>query len=253
MKRIFEWIAGFALIAFSFYFTDRVTLLVANKSDLMSEIKAVSSEYKIEAVDAIIDKSANTIIPGKYGREVDNNESYLSMHEFGVFNDNYLVYKKIKPNTSLEDNKDKFITKGRTNRDISLIVNDNSDISDYLSSNNYKYNIIVNEKSSVCDKNECINGSDKNNFKEVDKTLNNKICIKDYSNMDLCLKHKYYIIAPMQVLSSSNVFQIKNTLSGGDMILITKSAKLDDLKLLLKEIKFKDLNVVYVSELINEK
>ena len=102
MKRIFEWIGGFALIAFSFYFTDRVSLLVASKSDLMLEIREVSKEYKEDAIDAKINKNDNTIVPGKYGRKGDENESYLSMHSFGVFNENYLVYTPIKPSKSIE-------------------------------------------------------------------------------------------------------------------------------------------------------
>ena len=77
----------------------------------MQEIKSVSADYNKDATDAVIDKENNTIIPGKYGRVVDDVESYMSMHEFGIFNENYLIYKKIKPNTSLEDNKDKYILK----------------------------------------------------------------------------------------------------------------------------------------------
>lgn len=253
MKKIFEWVAGFALIAFSFYFTDRVTIFVASKSDLMNEIKTVSGEYNKEAVDAIIDTNDNTIIPGKYGRVVNNEESYLSMHEFGVFNENYLVYKMIKPNKSLEDNKDKFIKSTRNIRSISLIVDNNSDVSSYLDKNNLSYDVILTSKVDLKSKAEIINGAfNKDDFKSIDKLTTQKICIKDYSNIDTCKSYKYFLISPLNTLNSTNIYKIKNSVKGGEMILISDSAKLSDVKLLLNEIKFKDLNLVYVSNLISE-
>ena len=52
VKRIFEWIGGFTLIAFSFYFTDQVSTLVLSKSELMKEIKEVSINYNEKPIDA---------------------------------------------------------------------------------------------------------------------------------------------------------------------------------------------------------
>ena len=137
MRRIFEWVGGFALIAFSFYFTDRVSLMVANKSELMQSIKAVSATYKTTPVDAIIDNESNSIIPGKYGKIVNDQESYLNMHDFGTFNENYLIFDFVKPKTSLDDNKDKYIKGGNpSNRNISLIVKNNDEVIKYLDTSN---------------------------------------------------------------------------------------------------------------------
>lgn len=83
MRKIFEWLGGFALVVFSFYFTDKVSMMVANKSELMQEIKTVSSTYELEAEDAVINVKENSIIPGRFGRVVNSEESYLSMHDFG--------------------------------------------------------------------------------------------------------------------------------------------------------------------------
>ena len=254
MKRVFEWIGGFALIAFSFYFTDQVSLLIASKSDLMSEIKSVSADYKVDAVDAMIDKDNNTIIPGKYGKEVNDTESYMSMHEFGIFNENYLVYNKIKPNTSLEDNKDKYILKGNaSNREISFILESSGEISKYFDANNYDYDIIALVKNDLKSDVEYLNGaSNKDDFKSIDKNIKNKICIKDYSDIELCKKNNYYIVSPNLSLTSTGIYKVKSQLSSGSMVLVTKSAKLEDVKYLLNEIKFKDLKIVKVSKLISE-
>lgn len=254
MKKVFEWIGGLALIVFSFYFTDQVSLLIANKSDLMLEIKSSSSDYKVDAVNAIIDTNENTIIPGKYGRVVNDIESYMSMHEFGVFNENYLIYNKIKPNTSLEDNKDKFILKGNSkNREVSFILESNDKIKEYFDVNNYEYDIIINNVKDLKSDAEYINGaSNKDDFKSIFKKTDKKICIKNYSNLELCNKYGYYIIAPNLSLTSNGLFKVKSQISSGSMVLVTKTANLEDVKYLLNEIKYKDLKIVKVSKLISE-
>ena len=254
MKKIFSWLGGFALIAFSFYFTDQVTLLVASKSELMEEIKSVSANYTVPAVNAIVDVSSNTIIPGKYGKVVDDNSSYLSMHEFGIFNENYLVYKKIKPDKSLEDNKDKFIIKGNPNtRSMSFIINDNDDVMNYFMNNKIEFSLIARDKNDLKYDVSYINGASvKDDFKLLDKRLDNKMCLKDYSDIDLCKKYGYYLISTNNILNSSNLLLIKKQTSTGVIVLIDKSAKLDDVKILLNDIRFKDLSIIKISDLISE-
>lgn len=257
MKRIFEWIGGFALIAFSFYFTDQVSLLVANKSDLMKEIKAVSEHYREEAVDAVIDTTQNTIIPGAYGREVDDRESYLSMHEFGAFNENYLIYNFIKPNTSLQDNKDKYITRGNgKNRYIGLIVAENESVLKYLQSREIKFDLLAATSKEMESDSEYINiASNAAEFKTLNSKIakDKKLCLKDYSDLASCLKNGYYIIDAELKLQANNVSEIKKHISSGTIILITSSAPLEHVKLILNEAEYKDLEPVYLSELISEK
>lgn len=257
MKRIFEWMGGFALIAFSFYLTDRVSMLVANKTDLMKEIKAVSSVYEEKPIDAVINIKDNTIIPGKYGKKVNTEESYLNMQDFGSFNENYLIYDYNKPKTSLEDNKKYYITKGNSSlRKINLVLEPSSNIEKYLNDANIKYDLISNVETQLKQKNiENINGeTTEENFKKLDSKIKNiNICIKDYSNLEMCKKKKYYIIDPALQLKQHNIIEVKNNLEPGSIVLITKESKLEDLKILLNEIKYKDLIVVHTSELISEK
>jgi len=257
MKRIFEWIGGFALIAFSFYLTDRVSMLVANKTDLMKEIKAVSSVYEIKPINAVINIKDNTIIPGKYGKSVNTEESYLNMHDFGSFNENYLIYDYNKPKMSLEDNKKYYITKGNSSfRNINLVLEPNTKTEKYLKDLSVKFDLISNTKTELnINGVEYINGeNEESNFKKLDSQIKDvNICIKNYSNLEMCKKKKYYIIDPILKLKKHNIIDVKNSLEPGSIILITKETKLEDLQLLLNEIKYKDLTIVHTSELISEK
>ena len=71
------------------------------------------------------------------------------------------------------------------------------------------------------------------------------------NNIDLCKKYKYYLIEPTYILNN-NIINIKNKIDRGNIILIKDNTKLEDLLILLKEIKYKDLDIVYLSELISE-
>ena len=258
MKRIFEWLGGFALIAFSFYFTDKVSLMVASKSDLMQEIVSVSDEYKEDYIDAVIDVKDNTIVPGKYGKEINNEESYLNMHDFGSFNENYLVYDYIKPKTSLEENKDKYIVSGNPkNRSVGVIIEPSENIQKYLESKDVEYDIIATSAQDITDSEaEYINGaSNLEYFKTLDsKISNNKhICIKEYSNLELCIKSNYYIILPQVTLNNSNIVEVKNNIGPGSIILISSKTDIKNIEFILNEINYKDLDIVYISKLIDEK
>lgn len=257
MKKIFEWFGGFALIAFSFYFTDRVSLMVASKSDLMNEIKAVSAEYDTDYVDASINTENNTIVPGLYGKHVNAEESYLKMNDFGSLNENYLMFDYVKPKVSLENNKDKYITNGNPrNKQVSIIIEHDTELENYLNTLNIKYNIIVtSENQPSFTTSEFINGEyDKDYFIDLNSKLNDgvAICIKDYSNIEMCKNFNYYIIAPQLNLQNSNIVEVKNSVTAGSLILVSSNAKLENVKLLLNEIKYKDLQIVFVSTLINE-
>ncbi len=257
MRKIFEWLGGFALVVFSFYFTDKVSLMVANKSDLMQEIKAVSSTYELEAEDAVIDIKDNTIVPGRFGRIVNSEESYLSMHDFGSFNENFLVFDYIKPKNSLEDNKDKFITSGNPkNRQISFIVVENEEIEKFFDESKIEYNKVLKNYSSVSTNVEIINGAaTKSDFSEMHAKLKNisKLCLKEESNIELCEKQSYYLLSPSVTFTNTNLIDVKNSVRPGAIILIASGVTKENVKFILKEIDYKDLDIVHISKLIDEK
>jgi len=68
----------------------------------------------------------------------------------------------------------------------------------------------------------------------------------------ICQKHKNYLVSPSLRLNNSNLLDVKKNLKNGSIIVIGDTAGLSDVKLLLKEIKYKDLELVYLSELISE-
>lgn len=257
MRKIFEWLGGFALVVFSFYFTDKVSMMVANKSELMQEIKEVSSTYELEAEDAVINIKDNSIVPGRFGRVVNSEESYLSMHDFGSFNENFLVYDYIKPKNSLEDNKDKFITSGNPkNRQVSFIVVENEEIENYFDEMKIDYNKVYTKYSETSSNVEIINGAEsKSDFNEMNSKLKNspRLCLKDKSNLTLCEKNSYYLLNTNLTMTSSNLIEIKSSIRPGSLILISAGVTKENIKYILNEIEYKDLDIVHISKLIDEK
>ena len=241
---------------FSFYYTEKIALIVLNKNPLMQSIEEQKISYEEDYVNAVID--GDYIIPGINGLAVNTRESFYEMQEINTFNHYYLVFEQVKPEISLEDNKDKIIRKGNTKlKQVSLILSSESDISKYLQDNQYKADLLV-DKSSY-EKNsyfEVIN-HEVEAFSSLENTLNlnkenKRICVINEKNYDICLKNKNYLVEPTLILTSNNYIDVKNKLEKGSIILIDSQAILSDVKLLLKEINYKNYDIVYLSELISE-
>lgn len=95
----------------------------------MVSIKKSSEDNKIEPMNSLI--VDGTIVPGLYGSEVDIKKSYKNMRRIGSYNINYLIFNSIKPQKSIENNYDKYIVSGNSNKNmVSLIfiVNDNDNL-----------------------------------------------------------------------------------------------------------------------------
>ena len=244
------------LMIYSFYLSDKVTNLAINKNPLMQEIKEKSPNLAVMGSNAtIID---NTIIPGIKGKVVNEKESFFKMKEFGSFNETFLIYDSIKPKISLEDNLDKIIISGnKTHREVSLIIEDNENTIKYLDQLNINYTVLANLKTELLDK-EYINAeSNKNNFNDLESllkknNLNVKLCFIDYSNIELCKKKKNYLVEASIKVSNDLVLKQKNEIENGSIILINKNVSLDSLKIILDQIRYLDLDIVYLSKLITE-
>ena len=139
MNKFFQIIGLLTLTIFSFFVTEKTSLVVNNMDDIMIQIKQNKDEYKSKAKNAVI--KDNTIIPGINGRIVNVKKSYKNMKINGYYSDKLYVYDYNKPLVSLEDNKNKYVIKGNSNkRMISLIfkVKNGIDISNIISIlNNY--------------------------------------------------------------------------------------------------------------------
>ena len=120
-KKFFSYMGVFALICFSFYYTESAVNIVKRNDPIMQEIVNVSSNYEEEAVDAIL--IDNNIIPGINGIKVDIDKSYEKMKKYGAFNSGLLVFEEVVPTISVTNTYDKFITSGNSvKQSVSLLI-----------------------------------------------------------------------------------------------------------------------------------
>ena len=258
MKKYLKYIFVTSIILFSFYFTEKTAIIKRNNDPILQIIRDYSKDNNIEAINAKIED--NYIIPGMYGKRVNEVKSLIKMKSDGVFNSLFLCFDDVKPQITLDDNKDKIIKKGNElKQGISLILeNDESNITTYLISNKINSSILINKDTFNTNPYfEQIN-NDFNNYNEVEKLLNknkinNNICILNRNNKELCIRNKKYIIEPTYILKSNNLVSIKNKITSGDIILIKDNVSIDDLDYLINYIKSRGLKVLKLSELIKEK
>ena len=257
MKRFFEYIGLSLIILFSFYYTERVALLVRNNNPLMQNIRNVAPNTGVEPVNArIID---DTIIPGINGEVVNINKSYRRMRSFGVFNEYYLVFDVLSPEISLKANKEKIIVSGnRAKRAVSLVIDNNQDIKNFLIANNIDATMISYLNSYELLELEQINGEhDRNKFKNMESILNRNgknvnICLIKNSNKDICLRNRKYLVKESLTLNGSNLALIRSNVESGSIILVTSSARVEDINILIRQIRYQGLRIIPLSQLISE-
>lgn len=256
MKKYYQFFGLVLIMVFSFYYTEQIATIVLNKNPLMQMIKEEARNYNVSSVNALID--GNYIVPGLKGLEVNLRDSFYNMKESNVFSEYFLVFDEVKPEISLNDNKDKIIRQGNYKKKmVSLILESEGEISEYLKSKNIKASLLSNLSNYVANGYfEAIN-NEVSGFKSLENSLNlnkeNKnICILNDNNKDICLKNNKYLVDPGLKLNSSNIIDVKNNILSGSIILIKNSAKLSDIMLILKEINYKDLEIVFLSDLIKE-
>ena len=214
-----------------------------NKSPIMQTIKTIEDAYFVNASNASI--KDNYIIPGIMGRMVNATKSFVNMKAFGIFNEYYLIFDDVKPEISLEDNKDKIIKEGnKEKKSVAIILEDGNNIlKKYLKENKKTANILVTEQTYESN----------NYFEQINSDTNKNICYIKLVDKDFCIKEKKYLVEETFSLGANNIIEAKKKLDSGSIILIKKTATLDNLKLLIKEIEFKGLNIISLSELISEK
>lgn len=217
MKKIIKIFSILFLVCFSFYYTEKIAIIMKNKDSLMIEINNLKDNYNIDYVNAIIE--GDTIIPGINGLSINSDKSYANMKALNVFNEYYLKYDQIKPEISLMDNKDKIIIKGNKNKNaISFVLKNNDKIEKYLEQNGYKI-----DYKGIC----IININD------------------NCSSTNLKVK-------PTKNINHQNIFLQKKEIESGDIILIEENLSIEEMKLIIEEIKYRDLKIVSLNELINE-
>ena len=114
IKKYFKYLGLIGICILSFYYTEQVALYVKNKNPIMQSIKNVSKSYSTESINCSIIEDTY-IIPGYNGKYVNLDKSFYNMVTT-EYNEELLVFNQVKPNISLEDNKDKIIIRGNHNK-----------------------------------------------------------------------------------------------------------------------------------------
>lgn len=256
MKNLFKYIGISSVLLFSFYYTEKMSTVVINNSSLVSKINENIDEYNIKAVSAEI--SGEYITPGLNGSSVNVLKSYNNMKNLDTFNSYYLVYDKVIPDVSLENNKDKIIKNGnRSKNKVSIILKNNYEVIEY--SKEKKINITRLVDTSTYNKNayyEQIN-NDSNNFDDVEKLLNNNnlnknICYVNSNILDVCKNKEKYLVEATVSLNNYNLGNIKENIQSGYIIYINDNVSVSDYKILVRQIYYQDLDIVSLSNLITE-
>lgn len=217
MKKVLKVFSILFLVCFSFYYTEKIAVIMKNKDVLMVEIKNKRDNYNIDYVNAVIE--GDTIIPGVNGLSINNNKSYNNMKSINVFNEYYLEYDQVKPEISLLDNKDKIIIKGNKNKKaIALIIENNEKAKAYLK--NLGYDI---------------------NYEDI--------CVTDIENE--CNSNDLKVKSSLTI-NHQNILTIKNDIESGDIILIEQNVSIEEIKTIIDEIKYRDLKIVSLNDLISE-
>ena len=250
IKKYFKYIGLLGICLLSFYYTERVALYVKNKNPIMQSIKNVSKSYSTESINCSIIEDTY-IIPGYNGKYVNLDKSFYNMVTT-EYNEELLVFNQVKPNISLEDNKDKIIIRGNHNKQaVSLLFEDINSLSKYLSDNNYLVNVLI-DKETYTDKYELINNSKQlDQYKRIDNKLNNNLCYTSDETIPKLCKNKY-VFTHSLIINHSNLSKQINTISSGDIILIQNTISIEELNFVINQINYKDLKIIPISKLISE-
>ena len=236
MKRFVKYICLFFLVIFSFFYTKKISDIIINHTSLMKQIKSSAYLYETKSVDAIV--IDDKVIPGMYGIKIDYQKSYYKMRDQNTFSSSKLVYKEIKPNISIENNKDLIITKGRSDKKkVAIIFSNNKNL---LSKTNLKLTRVINKNIKPSSFEYITNNSD--------IKVSSHIC---YKTKIVKCPNNYYQVTPTYIIKK--YLDIKGKTSSGDLIFVSDEMSNSDFKMLLKEISYRDLQVDYLSNVLSEK
>lgn len=276
MKKTIKLLSILLILIVSIYITDSSIKKLREKDPIMKEIKNTKTKYNVDPVNATIEN--NTIIPGMYGREINYNESYNSMKEYGIYNESLTKLIDKKPKISIEDNYDKYILKGNSNHqsvaviikltketDIDKLINiiKDTNITFFIDGTLLENNLndirkIANYEIEILSYN---NKIDEIFFKTSISYLNQitkkkvKYCYTEEENdklLNMCSKEKIHTIKINEVIKNHLYKEIKNNLENGKIFSIdTNNYK--ELKTSIDYIKKRGYEIKYLECLLSEK
>ena len=264
----------FLIIAFSFFYTNKIIVYLKNNDPIMIKIKEYDMEYSDTKVESIINYL--DIIPGKNGDKIDINKSYEKMKKTGKFDKNLLVFEKTKPKNSI--NYDNYIVSlNKSQNSISIIFelkNDNYiyDILNILKSKGINVTFFLSKE--VMENKEIINDiiengneiellSDNYTVYELNKynsllrlLSDDKLLFCLNSNRDInllnsCKISKLYSVVPTVKLTKGLYSYITNNLENGIIISIDNNKHvLNELSSSINYIKQKGKSIILLKNII---
>lgn len=255
MKRIMNITLTILLLAFSFYYTNKVSNYLKNKDPIMIKIKSLEAKYNKNYLNATI--SNNTIIPGLSGSVIDINNSYLKMKKIKSFQENSLILKEIEPVISIKNNQDKYIISGNPNKkNIAILIKTNNlDILKYYENTNI--NLIV--TNTLLNNNYNYFKNINNNLVVYQAYLKKNYNLIDYcyetslENINICSNYNKYTIVPT-IINHDYYYSTYQELKNGQIFLynILNDNNIKELNVLVKGLSNLGYKIVSLDELIKE-
>ena len=276
MKTFFKLTGLLVLFFFSFFYTEKVINVITEQDEIMIKIKENEEKNNIPSTNAIINK--NTITPGLSGKEINIDKSYKEMKKLGTYNENMLVYTKVLPEVSINNNKNKYIRSGNKNfTEVSLIfkINKNTDLQKLLTlldKNNTKANFFISyeylekhineieKEKNIVYYNYGKNGTYNDEIILIANNIISKksnpanICLTETNTnntLKICSENEQFTIYPEIINGTIN--SIKSKINNGSIISFeVTNTTLNELPLIINYINSKGYTISLLSELINE-
>lgn len=274
LKKIFKISAVLLLVGFSFFYTEKVTMIARNSDPIMRAIKKEENNKKVSNVSPVINK--DEYIMGINGCEIDVDKSYSKMRNVGEFKEELIVMKETSNDKDLTD---KYVIGGNNKeKKVSLIFIVNKDIdsklTDYINDKNIKVNYFIDgkyleenmitvkflsENSNIYYLGENEEYSDENmlyhnNLISMNGSNEPKYCFtsdKDNNTLKLC--NDYDMVTIKSDIIKDNIYKrIKDKLNNG-VIFAIDSDNIDEIKVSINYILSKGYNIISLEDLLSEK
>ena len=276
MKTFFKLTGLLVLFFFSFFYTEKVINVITEQDEIMIKIKENEEKNNIPSTNAILNQ--HTITPVLSGKEINIDKSYKEMKKLGTYNENMLVYTKVLPEVSINNNKNKYIRSGNKNfTEVSLIfkINKNTDLQKLLTlldKNNTKANFFISyeylekhineieKEKNIEYYNYGKNGTYNNEIILIANNIISKksnpanICLTETNTnntLKICSENEQFTIYPEIINGTIN--SIKSKINNGCIISFeVTNTTLNELPLIINYINSKGYTISLLSELINE-
>lgn len=274
LKKIFKISAVLLLVGFSFFYTEKVTLIARNSDPIMRAIKKEESNKKVSNVNPVINN--DEYIMGINGCEIDVDKSYSKMRSVGEFKEELIVMKETSNDKDLTY---KYVIGGNNKeKKVSLIFIVNKDIdsnlTNYINDKNLKVNYFIDgkyleenmitvkflsENSNIYYLGENEEYSDENmlyhnNLISMNGSNEPKYCFtsdKDNNTLKLC--NDYDMVTIKSDIIKDNIYKrIKDKLNNG-VIFAIDSDNIDEIKVSINYILSKGYNIISLEDLLSEK